>query len=122
MSFLLSQRYIQKNIGAVGNTCTIIEVSRSYGTDEYRTKSETTTSHTGISCFSRILTEEDESVKQGQATAGDLVFWFDSDNESYCVNGNRITFDSKTYQIYDVRKFDAIGNTTYVIECRTKQI
>ncbi len=119
---LLSTRFIQKEIESTGNTCTLIEVSRSIATDEYRIVTEVLTNHTSIKCFVNILDESDDSVRQGEAKAGDLIFWFDSDQESYCVNGNRITFDSKTYQINEVRKFDAIGNTTYIIECRTSQI
>ena len=122
MALMLDTRYIQKNMAAVGDTCTIIEISRSTGTDEYRIVTESETSHTSLSCFVQILTEEDEGVKEGTARAGDLIFWFDSANESYCVQGNRITFDSKTFQIKDVRKFDAMGNTTYLIQCFTEQI
>lgn len=122
MALMLDTRFIQKNMAAVGNTCTIIEIARSTGSDEYRTISETETSQTSLSCFVQILTEEDESVKEGKARMGDFIFWFDSANESYCVQGNRITFDSKTFQIKDVRKFDAMGNTTYLIQCFTSQV
>ena len=33
----------------------------------------------------------------------------------------RIIYDNRTFQISDVRRFDAIGNTTYLIECATKK-
>lgn len=118
---LLSARFIQREIARTGNTVTIIEVSRSTGSDEYRAITETPTSNTGISCFVQILSETDEPVKYGKARAGDFIFWFDSDQESKCLQGNRITFDSKTFQIIEARKFD-ISGITYLIECRTKQI
>ena len=122
MALMLDTRYIQKNMAAVGNTCTIIEISKAVGSDEYRTVVETETNRTNLNCFVQILTEEDEGVKEGKARAGDLIFWFDYANESYCVQGNRITFDSKTFQIKDVRKFDAMGNTTQLIQCFTEQV
>lgn len=118
---LLSTRFIQKEIASTGNTVTIIGISRSTASDEYRIITETPTNYTNISCFVQILSEVDEPVKYGKARAGDLIFWFDSDQESKCLQGNRITFDSKTYQIQEVRNFDIAG-VTYLIECRTKQI
>ena len=118
---LLSARFFQKDIQAKGNTVTITEVSRSAGSDEYRIITKTSTAHTGIKAVVQILSEADDSVKSGEARAGDLIFWFDSDQEDYCVQGNQITYDSKTYQIYEVIKF-AISDTTYLIECRTRKI
>ena len=118
----LNARFIQKNIQAVGNTCTIIEVSRSYGTDEYRTKTESTSDTNSVKCFVQVLSHEDESVKQGEARAGDLTFWFDSSRSAIIVQGNRITWNSDTYQITNVKQFRAKGNTLYLIECDTEQI
>jgi len=118
---LLSTRFIQKDIEAKGNTVTITEISRSTGSGEYRDVTETETEHTGIKACVQILNESDDSVKQGEARAGDLIFYFDSDNESYLVTGNRITYDSKTYQIIEVRKYN-VSDQTYLIECRTNQI
>ena len=116
----LSQRVIQRELISTANTCTIIEISKSYGTDEYRAVTETETSNSDISCWSNSVNEEDEIVRQGNLRAGDMVFWFDSANESLCVQGNRITFDSKTFEMTDVKKFD-VGGTTYLIEVTTKQ-
>ena len=120
--FPLDARFIQKNIETFGNTCTIIVVSRSTGTGEYRIVTETDTEYPNISCYVQILNEGDDSVKEGKARAGDLIFWFDSDQEDYCVNGNKITYDSKTLQIQEVKKYDALGGTNYLIECRTEQV
>lgn len=119
---LLDSRFIQKNIAAVGNTCTITAVSRSYGTDEYRTKTETPTDTENVSCFVHVLSHEDESVKQGEARAGDLAFWFDSAQSAKIIQGNRITWNSDTYQIKNVKQFRAEGNTLYLIECIVEQI
>ena len=117
---LLNVNFIKKEIDNTGNTCTITEISKSTGSDEYRIITETETSNANINCWVHILNEEDDIVKQGNARAGDFVFWFDSTRESLCVQGNRITFDSKTFEMTDVRKFDVSG-TTNVIEVRTKQ-
>ena len=118
----LNQRWLQKQLLSTANTCDIIEISKSVGTDEYRTITETETVNSNISYWSNVVNEEDDIVKQGNARAGDMLFWFDSDNESLCVQGNRITFDYKTFQIYDVHTFKATSNVTYMIECRTRQI
>ena len=118
---LLDPQTIIRELGTTGNTCTITEISITFGSDEYRTKSESTTDNTNINCWIQILSEEDDIVKQGDARQGDLIFWFDSDRESLCVQGHKITFDSKTYQIYDVHKFDTSG-VTQIIECRVRKI
>jgi hypothetical protein len=118
---LLDTRFIQKEIAGEGNTCTIIEVGRSTGSDEYRIVTETPTSNTGISCMTQILNEESEYVREGGFKSGDLIFWFDSDQESIAIQNNRITFDSKTFQIKDVEKFDVSG-TTFLVRCMTEQI
>lgn len=122
MAIVSDTRFIQKQIEDIGNTCTIREVTTTMGTDEYRIPSEDSTYHTGIKCFVNILSESDDLVKQGEARAGDLTFWFDYNQESYCVQGNRIQFDSKWYEIYNVHKFDVESNVTQIIECRTRKI
>jgi hypothetical protein len=117
----LNGRFIQRQVQALGNTCTIVEVDRVFPQEAYRDVVETYKNHTGIYCFVNILTEQDISVQEGEARAGDLIFNFDYSAEPYLKQMNRIIFDGKTYQISDVRKFDAIGNTTYMIACFTKK-
>jgi hypothetical protein len=117
----LNTRYIQRQMQALGNTCTIVEVNRAFSNNAYKEETETYVNHTGVYCFVNILTEQDTSVQEGEARAGDLVFNFDYSMEPYLKQMNRIIFDGRTFQIYDVRKFDAIGNTTYLIECLTKK-
>jgi hypothetical protein len=117
----LNVRYIQRQVQALGNTCIVVEVTRTFANEAYRPETETYTNHTGVYCLVNILTEQDTSVQEGEARAGDLIFHFDSTSESFLKQMNRIIFDGKTYQISDVRKFDAIGNTTYLIECLTKK-
>ena len=119
---LLNARFIQKNMSAVGNTCTVTVVSRSYGTDEYRTKTETTSDTEDVPCFVHILSNEDDSVKQGEARAGDLIFSFDSSKSAIIVQGNRITWNSGTYQITGIKQYRAEGNTLYMIEYLVEQI
>ena len=117
----LNRRYIQRQMQALGDTCTVVEVARSFSADAYRDETETYTTHTGVYCFVNILTEQDTSVQEGEARAGDLVFNFDYSAETFLKQMNRIIFDSRTFQISDVRRYDAIGNTTYLIECLTKK-
>jgi hypothetical protein len=117
----LSTRYIQRQMNALGNTCTVVEVTRTPSSEAYREVTETYITHTDISCFVNILTEQDTSVQEGEARAGDLVFNFDSTSETFLKQMNRIIFDERTFQISDIRRFNAIGNTLYLIECLTKK-
>lgn len=117
----LNTRYIQRQLQALGDTCTVVEVTRNFSSEAYREVAETYTNHLGVYCFVHILTEMDTSVQEGEARAGDLIFSFDSSSEAFLKQMNRIIFDGKTYQIYDVRKFDAIGNITFMVECLTKK-
>lgn len=118
---MLSQRFLQKQLISTADTCEIIEISKSTATDEYRIVTETPTTNSNINCRFQILSEDDESVKEGTFRAGDYIFWFDFSNEALCVQGNRITFDYKKFQIIDVKKFDFAG-ATHLIEVRTAQI
>ena len=115
MSPLLDQRFIQKNISAVGNTCTVTEVAVTIGSDEYRTVSEVDTDHTSTPCFVQVLSYEDESVKQGEAKAGDLIFWFDYSYNSYFTLSSddkvRITWNNDTYEVTNIKPFYAEGDT-----------
>ena len=117
----LSTRYVQRQMQALGDTCTVVEVARTFENEAYREETETYTNHTGVYCFVNILTEQDTSVQEGEARAGDLIFNFDSTSEIWLKQMNRIIWDGRTFQISDVRRFDAIGNTTYLIECLTKK-
>ena len=116
----LSARWVQKQFRELGDTCTIVEVSRDFAQEAYRPETETLTNHTAY-CHVNILTEMDTSVQEGEARAGDLIFSFDYSYEDYLKQMNRIIFDGRTFQISDVRRFKAIGNTTYMIECLTKK-
>jgi hypothetical protein len=117
----LSNSFIQRQMRALGNTCTIVEVLRTFSNDAYREETETLTNHTGIYCWVHILTEGDTSVQEGEARAGDLIFNFDYAQEPYLKQMNRIIFDNQVFQIYDVRKFQVIGNNTYLIEVLTRK-
>ena len=120
------QRFIQKNIGAVGNTCTIRSVAVTVGSDEYRTVSEVDTDYEDVSCLSNYLSAEDESVKQGEARAGDMVFWFDAgQNSRLSRTGNtkiKIIFNSRIYQVNNIIPHYAVGNTLFLLEVRTQEI
>jgi hypothetical protein len=116
----LSQRWIQKQFRELGDTVTIVEVARAFSNDAYRDETETFTTHTAY-CHIHILTEQDTSVNEGEARAGDLVFSFDYSYMPYLKQMNRIIYDDRTFQISDVRRFRAIGNTLYMIDCATKK-
>lgn len=122
----LDTRFIQKNIASMGNTCTITQVAVTIGSDEYRTVSESTTDNTSIPCFVHVLSYEDEIVKQGAARNGDLIFWFDASYNSILArSGNdvvRISWNSDTYEVKDIRPYYAIGDTLYLLEVRVSQI
>lgn len=123
---LLDQRFIRKNIQAVGNTCTVTQVAVTIGTDEYRTTSGVDTTNTNIPCFVHVLSYEDDIVKQGGAKSGDLIVWFDSTyNSILSPSGNnkiRITWNSSTYEVTEIKPFKAEGNTVFLIEVQVKQI
>lgn len=118
---ILDAQIIANVLDEFGNTITVTEVTISFGTDEYRTESESTTAHTGIKSFVQILTAADDLVKEGRFKAGDCIFWFKSSDASYIVTGNRITHNSLTYEISDVVEY-RIGDSVYVVEARTKQV
>jgi len=123
---LLDPRFIQKNISAVGNTCTVTEVAVTIGSDEYRTKSEVETPHIDIPCFVHVLSYEDELVKQGDVKVGDLIFWFDHSYNSYFAltgdNKVRITWNGDTYEADNIKPFKAEGDIVLLIEVQVKQI
>ena len=123
---ILDAQFLKKNISAVGNTCTVTQVAVTIGTDEYRTPGESTTDNTSIPCFVHVLSFEDDQVKQGEARAGDLVFWFDSSREAILArSGNdkvRITWNSTTYEVTNVKPFKAVGDTLLLIEVTVEQI
>jgi len=123
---IFDARFIQKNISSVRNTCTVTTIVVTIGTDEYRTKSEVETDHDDLPCLVHVLSYEDDMVKQGDARAGDLIFWFDSSYNAYFArSGNnkvRITWNSDTYEVYNVLPFKAEGDTLLLTEVRVRQI
>jgi hypothetical protein len=116
----LNSRFITRNMQATGNSVTVVEVIRTFANSAYREETETYVNHTGVYCFVNILTEMDTSVQEGEARAGDLVFNFDISMEPYIKWMNRIIYDGQTFQISDVRKYNAI-NKPLLIECLTKK-
>lgn len=122
---ILDSQFVKKNIDAVGNTCTVTQVAITIGSDEYRTLSEVTIDNTSIPCFVQVLSYEDELVKQGDARAGDLTFWFDATRSTILARSGddkvRITWNSTTYEVTDVRPYFAIGDTLYLLEVRVSQ-
>lgn len=118
---ILDTQIIVNNILEFGCTVTVREVSDSFGSDEYRTLTETETNHADLKAWAQVLTLADDLVKEGIFQAGDLVFWFDTNNASYISTGNKIQHNSIWYEINDVIEH-RIADAVYVIEARTKKI
>lgn len=116
----LSSRYITRQMQALGNSVTVVEVIRTFASSAYREETETYINHPGIICFVNILTEMDTSVQEGEARAGDLEFNFDISMEPYIKWMNRIIYNNQTFQISDVRQFTAIDKQM-IINCLTKK-
>ena len=116
---IVDKQIVTNNINEFGSSITLTTVSVSLGTDEYRTPTETTANYS-LTAFPQVLTTEDDIVIEGQFAAGDFIFWFSADNISYLSNGNRITYNSKLYEINDVIRHD-VADILQVVEVRTKK-
>ena len=80
---------------------------------------ETTSTETKTAVV-QILSQDDKLIKEGIFQAGDKLFWFKG-NETNISRGNRITHDSKVYEIVEVIMHDA-ASTTFIIEARTQKV
>ena len=115
----LNSRFLNKEIETLGSTITIravTDVSNSKWGDE----SETTSDTASISCMVNVLDNDSELVKEGIFETGDKIFWI-KQNVSNVSRGNRIQHNSKWYEILEVIEHEA-GDTTYVLEARTKKV
>ena len=78
------------------------------------------TSSADKTAFVQVINQDDDFVREGIFQGGDKIFYFKGD-ETNISRGNRITHDSKEYEIFEVMEHFIVG-TTYVLEGRTHKV
>lgn len=119
MSILCDGQIIVNTIDELGNTVSLIAVSKSLDTTNYRVPTETLTTTTGLKAFTQVLTTADDLVKEGIFREGDIIFFFKG-SQTGLTPGNRITLNSIKYEINDVLE-QRVADTVYAYEVRTKK-
>lgn len=119
MSILCDGQIITNNIDEIGNTVSLIAISKSLDTTSYRESTETATTTTGLKAITQVLTTADDLVKEGIFRAGDIIFFFKG-SQTGLTPGNRLTLNSINYEINDVIEMRA-ADTVYAYEVRTKK-
>lgn len=109
---------IDKEIEDFGETVTVRSVSSTY--NERGDPTETTADTTSVKAIINIMTQTDSLVKEGILRAGEIVFFFDSD-EANISRGNRIQYNSTWYEIVEPLPGRIIGNQ-YVQLARVRKI
>ena len=112
MALLDTQQFINE-ISEIGNNVTFRVVSDTTYSD-YGDATESTTDSTSVKCVTNDFTTEQIKESEGVLNGDSKRFYFKGDRTD--VNeGNRIIFDSITYEVIKVLKGQLLGNT-YVIE------
>lgn len=90
-------------INDIGEEITIRNVSKT--NSSWGDATETLTDVT-VSSHVQIMSGDDEEVEEGILERGDLIAFFDplDTNAAYFKLGNRISYDSRWYEIVDVIK------------------
>lgn|SRR3990167_8963019 len=107
-----------KEIDELAETVTVRSVSKTYS--DYGDSTETNSDTTGVKAVVNDLSPEEVKDKEGIMLGADKRFFFKG-TQSNLTNGNKVIYDSKTYEIVKVNKQTASG-TTYVIEVYGKII
>jgi len=119
MTLDFGTQLIANEIEFLGSTVTVRAI-----TDDSYSKwgdaRESTSDTEDIKAMVQTLTQADELVKEGVFQAGDKIFWFKSD-QSNITRGNRISHDSKWYEIVEVLTH-TLADTTYLKEAKTKKV
>lgn len=118
MSPLYDSQLIDKEINELGETVTVRSVSSTY--NERGDPTETTSDTEDVKAMINIMTQTDDLVKEGILRAGEIVFFFDSD-ESNVSRGNRIQYNSVWYEITETIQH-RIGGSTYVQMARVRKV
>lgn len=117
---LTDAQFISNVIGCIEESVVVTTVSISFGSDEYRNETESTTTKT-VTCYAQTLDTSHTLVKEGRFNEGDKIFWFKASDSSYILKGNKITQDSIIYEINEVVSYKELGDIK-LIEARTKKI
>jgi len=113
---LLDANFINKEIDAIADTIIVKVVTATH--NDWGDQSETTTDITNVKCKMRVMNQDDDLVKEGTFQAGDIAFYFKG-NQASIARGNRIVFNSKTYEITETTETYFEG-TKYLAVARTK--
>jgi len=105
-------------IDYIGETVTVRSVSRAYS--DYGDVTETNTDTNGVKCIVNEITPEETKNKEGITLDFDKRFFFKG-SASNLINGNKIIYDSKTYEIVRVIEHKLAG-AKFVIEVYGKII
>jgi hypothetical protein len=106
-----------KEIDGLGVSVTLRTVTKTYS--DYGDATETNTDTT-VTAIVNDITAEEVKYKEGIFINTDKRFFFKG-TQTGLTNGNKIIYDSKTYEIVRVNKQTA-GSVTYVIEVYGKVI
>lgn len=119
MSILCDGTDVNDIIDEFGDTVTIRTITQS-AINEYGDQTETTSDVTGVPAIVQTYSSNDDEVREGVYSAGEIVFTFKNDRTDI-IPGNRIVYDSKVFEINEVRKSTA-SNTTYLLQATVKKI
>ena len=107
-----------KEIDGLSETVTVRTVTKTYS--DYGDATETNSDETGVKAVVNDLSPEEIKDKEGIMLGFDKRFFFKG-TQSNLTNGNKVIYDSKTYEIVKVNK-SSVGGATYVIEVYGKII
>ena len=107
-----------KEIDGLAETVTVRSAARTYS--DYGDVTEVNTDETGVKAVVNDLTPEETKNAEGIMLNADKRFFFKG-TQSNLINGNKIIFNSKTYEIVRVIN-NAASGTTYIIEVYGKII
>lgn len=118
MPILGTSNIIAKEIDDVGDTVTVRSVTKTI--DDWGDSTETVLDASGILAIIRVMSETEDLVKEGIFQVGDVVFYFKG-TTSNIIRGNRIIWNSKTYEIVDAIPYYSKGRN-YLTEARAKVV
>jgi len=107
-----------KEIDGLAETVTVRSVTKTYS--DYGDVTETNSDTSGVKAVVNDITPEEAKNAEGIMINADKRFFFKG-TQANLTNGNKIIYDSKTYEIVKVNKQTASG-TTFVIEVYGKVI
>ena len=90
---------VAKEISYYGETVSVTTITDS-AYSKWGDPTESTSS-ANKTAFVQIINQDDEMVKEGIFQSGDKIFYFKGD-ETGISRGNRITHDSKAYEIFEL--------------------